>query len=132
MTSSVQHGSQGLVHPKPSPQEGNSDVDAQVDDTANDSEAFAAVQAAKASEAMSLLNEEDTGPVPDLHITAPYDASDAEIDDLLTEEHEVFTHIDEVEVKDVAAFDDPYLSATIEGDVPEMVVFDDEEKGPSV
>ena len=117
---------------KPSHKGEDFDADAEAGDTANDRKAFAAVQAAKASEAMSLLNEEDTGPVPDLHITAPYDASDAEIDDLLTEEHEVFTHIDEVEVKDVAAFDDPYLSATIEGDVPEMVVFDDEEKGPSV
>ena len=117
---------------KPSHKGEESDADAEADDTANDREAFAAVQAAKATEAMSLLNEEDTVAMPDLHITAPYDASDAEIDDLLTEDHEVFTHIDEVEVNDVAALDDPYLSATVEGDVPEMVVFDDEEKGPSV
>lgn len=117
---------------KPSQRGRKPDVDAQADDAANDSEAFAAVQAAKAAEAMSLLDEEETVAVPELHITAPYDASDAEIDDLLTEERGTFTNADEVEINDVAEFDEPYLSATIEGDISEMVVFDDEEKAQSV
>ena len=63
---------------------------------------------------------------------APYDASDAETDELFTEGGESFTNADELEIDDVAALEDPYLSASIEGDVPETVVFEDEEKERSV
>jgi hypothetical protein len=32
-----------------------------------------------------------------------------------------------VQIEDVAALDDPYLSATVEGDVPDTVVFETHE-----
>jgi len=40
--------------------------------------------------------------------------------------------VDEVDIIDVASLEDPYLQASIEGDLPEPVVFQDDEKPPSV
>jgi hypothetical protein len=37
-----------------------------------------------------------------------------------------------VDIIDVASLDDPYLQATVEGDVPEAVVFDEDENSTSV
>lgn len=98
----------------------------------DDKEAFAKLQAAKATEALSLFDEDDPLPKAEHPIVAPYDASEADTDELFAEGSESFTNIDELEIDDVGELDDPYLSAIVEGDVPETVVFDDEEKGRSV
>ena len=101
--------------------------------TANqDAEAFAALQDEKTAEALSLFDEEEEQPTPSTALEAPYDASDARVDDLLSEAEESFTHRDEVSIADVSELEDPYLTATIEGDVPETVVFDDDENPPAV
>ena len=101
--------------------------------TANqDAEAFAALQDEKTAEALSLFDEEEDQPTPSTALEAPYDASDARVDDLLAEAEESFTHRDEVSIADVSELEDPYLTATIEGDVPETVVFDDDENPPAV
>ena len=101
--------------------------------TANqDAEAFAALQDEKTAEALSLFDEEEEQPTPSTALEAPYDASDARVDDLLTEAEESFTHRDEVSIADVSELEDPYLTATIEGDVPETVFFDDDENPPTV
>lgn len=101
--------------------------------TANqDAETFAALQDEKTAEALSLFDEEEEQPTPSTALEAPYDASDARVDDLLSEAEESFTHRDEVSIADVSELEDPYLTATIEGDVPETVVFDDDENPPAV
>ena len=101
--------------------------------TANqDAETFAALQDMKTAEALSLFDEEEEQPTPSTALEAPYDASDARVDDLLAEAEESFTHRDEVSIADVSELEDPYLTATIEGDVPETVVFDDDENPPAV
>lgn len=97
-----------------------------------DAEAFAALQDKKTAEALSLFDEEEEQPTPSTALEAPYDASDARVDDLLTEAEESFTHRDEVSIADVSELEDPYMTATIEGDVPETVVFDDDENSPAV
>ena len=97
-----------------------------------DAEAFAALQDVKTADALSLFDEEEEQPTPSTALEAPYDASDARVDDLLTEAEESFTHRDEVSIADVSELEDPYLTATIEGDVPETVVFDDDENPPAV
>ena len=99
---------------------------------AEDKEAFAKVRAAKATEALSLFDEDDPLPTPERTVVGPYDASEADTDELFAEGSESFTNVDELEIDDVEALEDPYLSAIVEGDVPETVVFDDEEKGQSV
>ena len=96
-------------------------------------EAFSQLQATKTAEALSLFEEEEETPPPaSAVVAAPYDAGDAELTDLSAKEHESFTHVDEVEIVDVASLDDPYLQASIEGDVPESVVFEDDENPASV
>lgn len=96
-------------------------------------EAFSQLQATKTAEALSLFEEEEETPPPvSAVVAAPYDAGDAELTDLSVKEHESFTHVDEVEIVDVASLDDPYLQASIEGDVPESVVFEDDENPASV
>ena len=103
-----------------------------VDEELLQAEAFAELQASKTDEALSLFSQEDVVPSEETLVAAPYDAGDASLEDLLTEERESFTHADEVDVVDVASLDDPYLQASIEGDVPEAVVFDEDENPPSV
>lgn len=96
-------------------------------------EAFSQLQATKTAEALSLFEEEEETPPPvSAVVAAPYDAGDAELTDLSAKEHESFTHVDEVEIVDVASLDDPYLQASIEGDVPESVVIEDDENPASV
>ena len=97
-----------------------------------DAEAFAALQEKKVAEALSLFEEEEPQGRPSTVLEAPYDASEASVDDLLNEDEESFTHHDEVSIADVSELEDPYLSATIEGDIPETVVFDDGENSPAV
>ena len=108
------------------------DQAATVDEELLQAEAFAELQASKTDEALSLFSEKDVVPSEETLVAAPYDAGDASLEDLLTEEGESFTHADEVEVVDVASLDDPYLQASIEGDVPEAVVFDEDENAASV
>tara|TARA_B100000035_G_scaffold276035_1_gene253424 strand:+ start:190 stop:639 length:450 start_codon:yes stop_codon:yes gene_type:complete len=108
------------------------DEAATVDEELLQAEAFAELQASKTDEALSLFSEKDVVPSEETLVAAPYDAGDASLEDLLTEEHESFTHADEVDVVDVASLDDPYLQASIEGDVPEAVVFDEDENAASV
>ncbi len=95
-------------------------------------EAFAELQEAKTNEALSLFDEEEPPAVVEALVAAPYDAGEASFDDLMAEEDESFTHVDEVDIVDVASLDDPYLQATVEGDVPEAVVFDEDENSTSV
>ena len=54
------------------------------------------------------------------------------MEDLLTEGEDCFTHRDEVSIADVSDLEDPYLTATVVGDVPKAVVFDDEENDTAV
>lgn len=103
-----------------------------LEEEAQQKEAFAELQDAKTDEALSLFDEEETPQQEEVMVAAPYDAGDASLEDLLAEEDESFTHVDEVDVVDVASLDDPYLKASIEGDVPEAVVFDEDENSPSV
>ena len=103
------------------------------DDTASeDKQAFVALQNAKTVEALSLFEEDEPEEASQLVLDAPYDASGADVEDLLTEGEESFTHRDEVSIADVSDLEDPYLTATIVGDVPEAVVFDDEETDTAV
>ncbi|MFZ8905736.1 MAG: hypothetical protein ACO2Y2_00080 [Poseidonia sp.] len=97
-----------------------------------DEEAFAALQDMKTAEALSLFEEDEPQEVPANVLEAPYDASDASVDDLLEEREESFTHHDEVSIADVNELEDPYLAARIEGDVPEAVVFEDDGNSPVV
>ena len=97
-----------------------------------EAEAFAALQDMKTAEALSLFEEEEDETTPSIALEAPYDASDAGVDDLLNETEESFTHRDEVSIEDVSELGDPYLTATIEGDVPKTVVFDDDENPSAV
>ena len=103
-----------------------------LEEEAQQKEAFAELQDAKTGEALSLFDEEETPQQEEVMVAAPYDAGDASLEDLLAEGDESFTHVDEVDVVDVASLDDPYLKASIEGDVPEAVVFDEDENSPSV
>ena len=103
------------------------------DDTASeDKQAFVALQNAKTVEALSLFEEDEPEEASQIVLDAPYDASGADVEDLLTEGEESFTHRDEVSIADVSDLEDPYLTATIVGDVPEAVVFDDEENDTAV
>ena len=102
------------------------------DNEAAEKQAFATLQATRTTEALSLFEEDDPGPVAAEAVEAPYDASEADLDDLLSEVEESFTHVNEVEIADVTDLDDPYMDATIDGDLPQPVVFDDEEKTGSV
>ena len=95
-----------------------------------DEQAFAALQNAKTEEALSLFEEDEPEEASQIALDAPYDASGADVEDLLTEES--FTHRDEVSIADVSDLEDPYLTATVVGDVPEAVVFDDEENDTAV
>lgn len=103
-----------------------------LDEDSLQEQAFAELQEAKTDEALSLLDEAEVTRTEAKPVAAPYDAGDASLDDLMAEEDESFSHVDEVDVVDVASLDDPYLRASIEGDVPEAVVFDEDENPPSV
>ena len=103
-----------------------------LDEDSLQEQAFAELQEAKTDEALSLLDEAEVTRTEAKPVAAPYDAGDASLDDLMAEEDESFSHVDEVDVADVASLDDPYLRASIEGDVPEAVVFDEDENPPSV
>ena len=99
---------------------------------ADDEQAFATLQDLRAEEALSLFEEEEPLTETTAPLDAPYDASQAQADDLLDEHEESFTHIDEVSIEDVNDLEDPYLTAIVEGDVPEAVVFDGDENQASV
>ncbi|MDP6194511.1 MAG: hypothetical protein QF880_02175 [Candidatus Poseidonia sp.] len=103
-----------------------------LDEDSLQEQAFAELQEAKTDEALSLFDEAEVTRAEAKPVAAPYDAGDASLDDLMAEEDESFSHVDEVDVVDVASLDDPYLHASIEGDVPEAVVFDEDENPPSV
>jgi DNA-directed RNA polymerase delta subunit len=103
-----------------------------LDEDSLQEQAFAELQEAKTDEALSLFDEAEVTRTEAKPVAAPYDAGDASLDDLMAEEDESFSHVDEVDVVDVASLDDPYLHASIEGDVPEAVVFDEDENPPSV
>ena len=118
--------------PKPSQPDVEVDSTSTAEALADDEEAFAKVRAAKATEALSLFDEDDPLPAAERPIVAPYDAGEAGTDELFTEEGESFTNVDELEIDDVGELEDPYLSAIVEGDLPETVIFGDEEKGRSV
>ena len=103
-----------------------------LDEDSLQEQAFAELQEAKTDEALSLFDEAEVPRTETKPVAAPYDAGDASLDDLMAEEDESFSHVDEVDVVDVASLDDPYIHASIEGDVPEAVVFDEDENPPSV
>ena len=106
--------------------------EAEEDTASEDEQAFAALQNAKTEEALSLFEEDEPEEASQVALDAPYDASGADVEDLLTEGEESFTHRDEVSIADVSDLEDPYLTATVVGDVPEAVVFDDEENDTAV
>ena len=94
--------------------------------------AFAQLQATRTSEAAALFDEQEPEEAPLVAIEAPYDASEALAEDLLLDGDDSFTHVDEVEITDVEALEDHLLGASIEGDIPESVVFESDEKSSSV
>ena len=94
--------------------------------------AFAQLQATRTSEAAALFDEEEPEEAPSVAIEAPYDASEALAEDLLLDGDDSFTHVDEVEITDVEALEDHLLGASIEGDIPESVMFESDEKSGSV
>ena len=98
----------------------------------NDALAFAQLQATRTSEAAALFDEQEPEATPSVAIEAPYDASEALAEDLLLEGDHSFTHVDEVEITDVETLEDHLLDAHIEGDIPESVVFESDEKSGSV
>ncbi len=95
---------------------------------------FLHTQETRATEALALFEEDDPAMEPLANsVPAPYDASQAQIEDLLSEDASPsFTHQDEVEIRDVSEVEDPYEHAFIEGDISETVVFDGHENRPSV
>ena len=98
----------------------------------DDALAFAQLQATRTSEAAALFDEQEPEEAPSVAIEAPYDASEALAEDLLSDGDDSFTHVDEVEITDVEALEDHLLGASIEGDIPESVVFESDEKSGSV
>lgn len=94
--------------------------------------AFAQLQATRTSEAAALFDEQEPEEAPSVAVEAPYDASEALAEDLLSDGDDSFTHVDEVEITDVDALEDHLLGASIEGDIPESVVFESDEKSGSV
>ena len=98
----------------------------------DDALAFAQLQATRNSEAAALFDEQEPEEAPSVAIEAPYDASEALAEDLLSDGDHSFTHVDEVEITDVEALEDHLLGASIEGDIPESVVFESDEKSGSV
>jgi predicted nucleic acid-binding Zn-ribbon protein len=115
----------------------------QRDDAANTEEShegeteveFAALQERRMKEAFTLLDAVEDIVEEERLVEAPYDASEADVASLREEGHgmdDAFTHVDEVVIEDVAALDDPYESATVEGDLPQTVKFEGDENSPSV
>jgi len=115
----------------------------QPDDAANTEEShegeteveFAALQERRMKEALTLLDAVEDIVEEERLVEAPYDASEADVASLREEGHgmdDAFTHVDEVVIEDVAALDDPYESATVEGDLPQTVKFEGDENSPSV
>ena len=94
-------------------------------DVPDEGAAFAELQERRRLEASSLFDEDEVVLEVEELQSAPYDASDAGVDDLHDSSEESFTHADEIEIEDVALLDDPYVDARIEGDVPEPVEFVD-------
>lgn len=99
-----------------------------------DETSFLHTQETRATEALALFEEDDPALEPlAKSIPAPYDASQAQIEDLLSEDTSPsFTHQDEVEIHDVSEIEDPYEHAMVEGDISETVVFDGHENRASV
>lgn len=95
---------------------------------------FYHTQEKRATEALALFEEDDPVLEPLANsVPAPYDASQAQIEDLLSEDTSPsFTHQDEVEIHDVSEVEDPYEDAMVEGDISETVVFDGHENRASV
>lgn len=95
---------------------------------------FADVQQIRAAEALALFEEGDEPRELAMQaVNAPYDASEAEIQDLLSDEPTPsFTHKDEVTIEDVSKFEDPYENAIIEGDISQVVDLGDLENTSSV
>ena len=116
----------------PSMQDEDASKRVEVDD-AQPEQTFAEMQQRRMLEAEALFEQhEATEEAPD-SIEAPYDASQTEVTELFnTEVGEAFTHLDEVDVVDVADLDDPYEAAVVEGDLPSPVTFDESENGASV
>ena len=95
---------------------------------------FLQTQETRTSEALALFEEDDPvgEPLPE-SVSAPYDASQAQLEDLLSDEASPsFTHQDEVQINDVSEVEDPYEHAKIEGDISEAVVFEVDENSASV
>lgn len=96
---------------------------------------FAALQERRMKEALTLLDAVEDIVEEERLVEAPYDASEADVASLREEGHgmdDAFTHVDEVVIEDVAALDDPYESATVEGDLPQTVKFEGDENPRSV
>jgi len=58
--------------------------------------------------------------------TPEYDVGEVRIEEaLLSEEMEDFSQTNEIEIHDVSELDDPYEHATIDGDLPQPIDFDE-------
>ena len=108
--------------PEPMPEGGRENVEPSEEIAA---EEFSKTQHLRAAEAQRLFEQVEETPQLQEERAAPYDASDAQIEDLLDEQsNEIYTHQDEVEIQDVTLLDEPLSNATIEGNIPVAVVFD--------
>ena len=117
----------------PPPAEPLGEKDLQADEEEEQRRTFEALQRSRAMEAKDLFDQEEQAGEEDVAVDAPYDAGQSQLEALLDEDDTTsFTHVDEVEITDVSTLEDPYQSARIEGDVPVVVSFDDEENEASV
>jgi len=102
--------------------EDQSSTEETIEPIIDEQQVFGELQEQRTNEALALFEELEEQQEDRADVAAPYDASHAELEDLMDEdENEAFTHVDEVEIEDVGVLEDPYESARIEGDVPEAV-----------
>ena len=69
----------------PATEAGDDNADTDAEKEAAEQEAFAALQASKTTEALSLFDEEEPEPVEEKTVDAPYDAGDGDLADLLSD-----------------------------------------------
>ena len=71
--------------------------------------------------------DEEPSKEEDIEVATPeYDVGEVKIEEaLLSEELEDFSQTNEIEILDVSELDDPYEHATIDGDIPQSIDFDE-------
>ena len=97
----------------------------EMNEEAKDEVSFASVRLEFENEAQRLFEEDEPDSTTPKIAPTPYDASESDLDVLFSDDKdENFTHRDEIEIVDVSALDDPYMTAAVEGDLPQPVEFE--------